>query len=177
MKFQKLFVSVATACLLVGVSSAAMAQEEPPPAAPVVDTCEKGAIIATIVDEIVVTGRSCFISDVAVEGNVTATNSQTFTITSSKVGGTISVTGSENATLLTNEVFDGDIAVQQNMRAIVSANRVESITAGGGGGNILVDQHTNAQVDRNIADGDITCTNNADLDSFFNLARGTLACP
>lgn len=173
MKLLKMLVSTATACLLLGAAGAAMAQEEP---APVVDTCESGAIILKVVDEIVVTDRSCFISDVLVSGNVTATGGQTVTISGSRINGNVSVTGGQNATVLGTQVLDGDILVEGNTNAIVSANRVESV-AQQVGGNILVNGNQEAKVNRNIADADITCTTNVDLNSFFNVAGGTSACP
>ena len=57
MKSLKLFVSVATMCLLVGASSTAMAVG-----------CPTGAIENQTVAEITIDGRSCFINEVIVQG-------------------------------------------------------------------------------------------------------------
>ena len=55
MKLQKLLLSAVTACLLLGVSGAAMADP---------DTCEDGFIVYERVSKIKIDGQPCFIHNV-----------------------------------------------------------------------------------------------------------------
>jgi hypothetical protein len=165
MKSQKLIIGAATACLLVGTSGAAMA----------VDTCEDGTIQHMEVDEIVVTDRSCFIDDVFVSGNITATGGEMLQIVNSHINGSVTVTGFQNALVNVNEVLDGFILVEENTNVWVSGNRVDSIN-GTSSNNIAVNSNEKAEVNRNISDGDIECDANGGLIAWFNVAGGALAC-
>jgi hypothetical protein len=183
MKIQKLYVSLATACLLVGVSGAAMAQEEPPPT-PVVDTCDDGSIWLTAVDEIVVDGRSCAILDVLVTGNVTATGGSTISLISSRVGGDVTVTGAGNAIIVNNQLYNGVLRVEGNQTAIVQANNVDRGSRNNSdiedttpGGSILVNQNQDATVQGNTVGRNIQCQGNGSLQSAGNIANGIDACP
>ena len=73
MKSLKMLISALTACLLVGASSAAMAQ--------MVTICPDGVIDGTeqaplMVSEIALNGVSCVIKNVSVTGDATITNGQ-----------------------------------------------------------------------------------------------------
>jgi hypothetical protein len=150
MKSLKLFVSVATVCLLVGASGTAMAVD-----------CADGAIEDQDVDEIIVDGRSCFINNVNVAGNVVVTNSEDLIMIRNDVGGRIRVIGGRNATLVGNEARN--IVVSRNVRATLALNRARRTIRVNG--NVL-----KAIVKRNAAVVAIICRNNGRLDSFENEA-------
>jgi DUF4097 and DUF4098 domain-containing protein YvlB len=173
MTFQKLAVSAATVCLLLGAPGVAMAQEEEP----VIDTCDEGQIIYKAVDEIVVDGRSCFINEVLVKGDVTATGGSTVTLISNRVGGSIDVSGATRAFLVANQTFNGDIRVEGNGSARVIGNLVNVGEATAAGGSLFVNDNDKARVNRNLVDGNIECVGNRVLESTFNLAGGTEICP
>jgi hypothetical protein len=161
MKSLKLFVSVATLCLLVGASGTAMAVD-----------CLGGAIEGTEgepleVDEITVDGRSCFINDVIVAGNVVVTNSEDLVMIDNDVRGRIRVIGGRNATLVGNEA--ANIVVSQNETATLALNRARRTIRVNG--NVR-----KATVKRNFAIIAIICRNNGRLDSFENESTGDVEC-
>jgi len=104
MKPLKLLVSIATVCLLVGASSAAMAVG-----------CPTGAIEDITVAEIIIDGKSCFIHDVIVQGNIIVTNTEEVTIVDSEVSGSVQLLSSRNATMVGTRVT-GNILARKNER-------------------------------------------------------------
>jgi uncharacterized protein YoxC len=151
MKSLKLFVSVATVCLLVGASSTAMAVG-----------CPTGAIENQTVAEITVDGRSCFINEVIVQGNVLVTNSEDLIMIKNNVQGDIRVIGGRNATLVANITEVGNIVVSRNEDATLALNvAARTIRVNGNGGKAIVK--------RNAAPL-IVCRNNDRLDAFENEA-------
>ena len=171
MKFQKLFLRVATGCLLVSASGVAMAQT--------VD-CAGGTIIGQQVDEIVINGQPCYIEDTTVNGNVTVTDSPDLDMINVEVKGNVSVQGSVSvteggsATLLRVDSFSGNIDVSGHSVAIVGACIVRGATAGSG--NMTVNNNAGAVVYSNVVVGNLTCTGNIELDQSFNRVYGTENC-
>ena len=151
MKLQKLLVSVATVCLLVGASSTAMAVG-----------CPTGAIENQTVAEITVEGESCFINEVIVQGDVLVTNSEDLIMIKTTVQGDIRVIGGRNAALVGNTAKVGSIVVSRNEDANVVLNvAAQTIRVNGNGGKAIVK--------RNAAPL-IVCRNNDRLDAFENEA-------
>ena len=151
MKSLKLFVSVATVCLLVGASSTAMAVG-----------CPTGAIENQTVAEITVDGRSCFINEVIVQGNVLITNSEDLIMIKNTVDGDIRIFEGRNATLVANTATVGNIVVTGNEDATLALNIAgQTIRVNRNGGKAIVK--------RNAAPL-IVCRNNDRLDAFENEA-------
>ena len=167
MKYQKLLVSAATACLLVGVSSAAMAVD-----------CPNGFIIGQSVDEIVINGQVCHIEDTVVDGNVTITNSPDVDMIDVQVTGNVTVTGgaNTNATLARVDSFSGSIDVSGHASAIVTACIARGAGTAADNGNMVVNNNTAAVVYTNLVVGNLTCTGNTELDEYFNRVYGTENC-
>jgi hypothetical protein len=158
MKNQKLLISVAIVCLLVGASGAAMALE----------TCAEGILQGTeeeplvVEGDIIIDGRSCFINDVIVNGNVTATNSEDLTMIDNQVNGDVRVTGGRDAIVTLNTV-KGNLLVRRNERALVVLNVASQI--------IWVNRTIKkATVKKNAAAIAIVCNENGRLDAFENEA-------
>ena len=166
MKSLKLLGATATACLLVGVSNAVIAQ---------VNTCEDGSIWKAVVNEIEVHGRSCDIRDVLVHGNITTTGGQTISLTSSHVGGDVNISGADNAIVKDNILFAGVLRVNENGIAIIEDN----ITAKGSEhpeGVMEFKRNQNAIVRWNTAGRSIDCKNNKELEAIGNVANGENRC-
>jgi hypothetical protein len=152
MKSLKLFVSVATACLLVGASGTVMAVD-----------CAGGIIENTTVDSITIDGQSCFINEVFVNGDVIVRNSEELVMVRNNVVGNIRVLGGRNVTLVANSAKDGSIVVRSNERALlVLNNATETIR--------VIRTGKKATVKRNLAAIAIVCRNNGRLDAFENEA-------
>ena len=152
MKSLKWLVSVATMCLLVGVSSTAMAVN-----------CLGGTIENQDVAEIIVDGRSCYINNVNVAGNVVVTNSEDLIMVRNNVGGDIRILGGRNATLVANTTtVEGNIVVSRNETAILVLNVAAQ--------TIRVINNDKATVKRNVAALLILCRRNGRLDAFENEA-------
>jgi hypothetical protein len=84
MRFQKLLISAVTVCVLVGVSSAAMAQE--------IVGCPDGVIENTTVDSIVIKlGSDCIIQNVVVLGDVTISNTMSASVINNQIGGNVDI--------------------------------------------------------------------------------------
>ena len=159
MKSLKLFVSVATVCLLVGASGTAMAVD-----------CADGIIEGTVeepleVDEITIIGQNCLIHDVAVTGDIVVVNSENLGIVDSTVGGRVRVIGNRNATLVGVDVV-GNITARNNEDANLALNVAR---------NIRVINNHRAVVKKNLAAGIIRCRGNDRLDAFENEA-GDVEC-
>jgi hypothetical protein len=163
MKNQKLLISAAIVCLLVGASGAAMAQE----------TCTEGILQGTeeeplvVEGDIIITGRSCFINNVIVNGDVTATNSEDLTMIDNEVVGNVRVIGGRFATIIGNKVGMVEdssntfpiLTVSNNERASVLINLVTNA--------IVVTGNDIADIKKNVVPF-LFCDNNRRLDSFRN---------
>ena len=167
MKFQKLFLTTATGCLLLGASGAAMAVD-----------CPSGFIIGARVTDITIDGQPCHIEDTIVDGNVTITNSPNINMFDVEVAGNVSVTGpagnTSNTSLSRVDSFGGNIDVNGHAIAIVSA----CIARGGvaGTGNVTVNNNLAAAVVSNVVVGDLNCAGNGELEDTFNRVYGTDDC-
>ena len=149
MKSLKWLVSVATVCLLVGASSAAMAVG-----------CPTGSIEDITVGEITINGQNCLIHNVTVTGDVNITNSEEVTIVNGTVGGGVRLIGSRNATMV-GVTVTGNIVARNNERANLAVNVASSIG---------VIRNQKAVVKRNVAAIVILCRGNNRLDAFENEA-------
>ena len=159
MKSLKLFVSVATMCLLVAASGTAMAVD-----------CAGGVIANQVVDQITVDGEDCIISNVTVTEDIEVTNSDTLVMVSNNVVGNIRVLRGGDVTLVANTTTAGNIVVRRNARANVVLNNALA-------GSIVVAGTINkAEVNRNFALFTILCRRNGRLDAFENEAEGDLEC-
>ena len=161
MKSLKLFVSVATMCLLVGASGTAMAID-----------CVGGVIANQEVDQITVDGENCIISNVTVTGDIEVTNSDELVMVSNNVVGNIRVLRGGDVTIVANTTTAGNIVVRRNARANVVFNNALA-----GSISIVVAGTINkAEVNRNFALFTILCRRNGRLDAFENEAEGDLEC-
>ena len=156
MKIQKLFLSFATAFLMVGASGAAMAVD-----------CASGIIAYAQVEEIIIDGQTCFIHKVLVEKNVDVKGGS-LTMIDSTVGGTVFVRNGNQAVILFNTIAGDFLKVKNKKFAVVVANIVN--------GNIVVSENDFARVNENAAAGNITCENNIEEDSVGNRAGGKDRC-
>ena len=158
MKSLKLFVSVATVCLLVAASGTAMAVD-----------CAGGVIANQEVDQITVDGENCIISNVTVTGDIEVTNSDELVMVSNNVVGNIRVLRGGDVTLAANTTTAGNIVVRRNSKATVVLNDALA-------GSIVVAGTINkAEVNRNFALFTILCRRNGRLDAFENEA-GDVEC-
>ena len=158
MKSLKLFVSVATMCLLVGASGTAMAID-----------CVGGVIANQEVDQITVDGEDCIISNVTVTGDIEVTNSDVLVMVSNNVVGNIRVLRGGDVTIVANTTTAGNIVVRRNSKATVVLNDALA-------GSIVVAGTINkAEVNRNFALFTILCRRNGRLDAFENEA-GDVEC-
>lgn len=158
MKYQKLFLSAALGCLLVGGSGAAMAVD-----------CAGGRIVYTTVPEIVIDGQPCFIQEVIVEGSVQITNSPELSMFDVDVGGPVTVTGGNSNNIVRTDVLIGNLGVTGSLATIVAGNTVQA-------GDLVVNNNTAAVVQRNAVNGNIQCVGNTELDALGNRATGTVDC-
>ena len=158
MKSLKLFVSVATMCLLVAASGTAMAVD-----------CADGIIANQEVEQITVDGEDCIISNVTVTGDIEVTNSDELVMVSNNVVGNIRVLRGGDVTLAANTTTAGNIVVRRNSKATVVLNDALA-------GSIVVAGTINkAEVNRNFALFTILCRRNGRLDAFENEA-GDVEC-
>ena len=168
MKLQKLFVSAAIGCLLVGVSGAAVAADV---------TCEDGLINNETVDNVTVTGRSCHISETIVEGDVTVTDSPNLTMTNNRVAGQIKVTsstGSGDVLLKDNRVFANPIVVQNVARVLILDNTLIGDTTKS---NMSFDDNTDeVNIFSNEVAGDLLCSGNNFVATSGNFVFGSDTC-
>jgi len=120
------------------------------------------------VDEIKIDGRSCFVNNVIVSGDVTVTNSEDFAMIDSVVKGSVRVLGCRNAIVVNNDVgsFESaetvtNLLVSRNEHAWVMLNIVSNVLA--------VNLNSKADVKKNAA-AILLCAGNRRLDSFENEA-------
>ena len=153
MKFKKLLAIPAIAYLLLLTSSAAMA----------VEFCEDGIIRDTIVDSIVINGQPCFIIGVRVLGRVEVINSPSLVMIDTNVGGRLRVQNSGSVGIVDTRVTDGSFIVRTSDLVAIKDNDVRD-------GFMRINRNIRATVTRNDAELNIDCFNNTDLGSSFNHA-------
>ena len=170
MKSQKLLVIAAIVCLLVGASGTAMAV-----------SCLGGIMEGTQetpleVDEIVVAGRSCFVHNVIVLGDVTVNNSEDFTMLDSSIKGDVLVTQSGAVIIAGNTVgvVEGDIATNSNL--VVRSNDRAWVLLNLITGSARVDFNSKADVKKNAVSFNLLCRENRRLDSIQNEVGGVEQC-
>lgn len=202
MKLQKLIISAATTCLLVGASGGAMARNDCPPS---------GFLVGETVEEFVIdedVGTSCTVVSTQVNGDVlVSSGSGGFIMKASIVNGNVQVSDTLVVSLVDNQVLrpanvdsGGNLAVGSTGDALV----VNNIVSGGGNlqvidsisgtclheasvfvmanlvqnGNLEVACNRTATVRQNtVTNGDISCSDNIELDSVDNQSQGgTVSC-
>ena len=158
MKCRNLVLSVATSCLLMGASNAAMAVD-----------CANGRIIFETVPKIVIDGQSCFIYAVTVEGKVTVKNSPVLNMSFTDVGGPMTIENGKNAVIIRVDVLKGNLVVTDYEAATVLSNTVED-------GVLKVNNNLLAVVRGNTVTGNIKCIGNGELEAAGNRATGVEDC-
>ena len=153
MKFKKLLAISAIAYLLLLTSSAAMA----------VEFCEDGIIRDTIVDSIVINGQPCFIIGVRVLGRVEVIDSPSLVMIENDVGGRLRVSNSGSVGIVNTRVTNGNFIVRTSDLVAIKDNDVKD-------GAMRINRNIRATVTRNDAELNIDCLNNTDLDATFNHA-------
>jgi len=164
--------------------------------------CPGGSIVGGECDEIVITepGAECSVVGVLVTGRVLVRDAENFTMIGSLVNGDVRVINTVSATLVRNQVDNGNLVAKGNdyssvLRNVVNGGniRVNDDVEGGKfeqdqiaivygnlvfSGNLRVNGNETADVTENIVnDGDITCRENIKLDSTDNTAvGGTVDC-
>ena len=168
MKTQKLFVSAAIVCLLVGVSGGTAMAEG----------CGDGVIqgenhegTLRVTDE-----RSCTIIGSTIGGDLLIINVDNVLLINNTVNGLILVDGQETdesvANIIENTVFRGVIVV----RDYEIANVIGNETLNKKEGDIRVNTNIRAFVQQNIAARNLRCIGNTALDASYNVARGSENC-
>jgi len=182
MKTQKLIVIVAIVCLLVGVSSAAMARND----------CPDGFLVGGTIDSIIINeSAACTILGVYVTGDedgrgIVVRGGGSITIKDSIVEGRLAVIDSGGEVLIEDNEVSDNIVVRDNtsftlvLRNVVrngqirvidqnlEGQRVEVIENLIFGGNLSVNGNASAAVIENRTDGNITCSDNVELISRNN---------
>ncbi len=153
MKFKKLLAISAIAYLLLLTSSAAMA----------VEFCEDGIIRDTIVDSIEINGQPCFIIGVRVLGRVEVIDSPSLVMIENDVGGRLRVSNSGSVGIVNTRVTNGNFIVRTSDLVAIKDNDVRD-------GAMRINRNIRATVTRNDAELNIDCFNNTDLDATFNHA-------
>jgi len=186
MKTQKLIVIVAIVCLLVGVSSAAMARND----------CPDGFLVGGTIDSIIINEplATCTILGVYVTGDedgrgIVVRGGGSITIKDSIVEGRLAVIDSSGEVLIEDNEVSDNIVVRDNtsftlvLRNVVrngqirvidqnlEGQRVEVIENLIFGGNLSVNGNASAAVIENRTDGNITCSDNVELISRNNRAQ------
>jgi hypothetical protein len=179
---QKLIVMATIVCLLVGVSSAAMARND----------CPDGSIVGGTIDSIIINepSASCTILGVYVTGDengrgIVVRDGGLITIKDSIVEGRLAVITSNSVLIEDNEVSDNIVVRDNNGFTLVLRNvvrngqirvnnqdlegqRVEVIENLIFGGNLSVNGNSSTAVIENRTDGNITCSDNEELISRNN---------
>jgi hypothetical protein len=156
MKSSKLANTAITACLLVGASSAAMAE-----------SCHSGNFDGAELSSLSVDGRACTVTNTIISGNVWVKNSEEFILVDSVVGGKVTVTQGGSAVISRNEI-DGTLTVERMEHAVIILNRTD--------GNTQVNDNNKANVKKNFVFANLLCEQNRRLDSFENEVTGTENC-
>ena len=150
MKSKNMFVSAATACLLLGVSGAAMAVP------PIRDsTCPAGVVLNEAVRNLTVTG-TCIVLGSVILGNVTVSNSDgdDFVLRDTVVNGLVKVTGG-SLIITRTDVVGSNLEVKDTTETVVNDTLVRA-------GNMRFEDNAYVLIRSNtVNDGDIQCVNNA----------------
>ena len=135
--------------------------------------CADGTIINKTVGNIKFDGIPCYIQDTIVENDVEVTNSPSFNMLGSQVGGHITVKGGSDVFLVLTKVNGkGDtVRITDNDSAIVSGNIIKN--------NLVVKRHLIAVVARNDVGGDLLCGDGGNIEqrTFLNNVGGNDNCP
>ena len=159
---------VAVGVILVGCSSNDEHMKEKVAAEAV--GCPSGFIIGGLVSQIEIDStKPCLIIGVTVEQSIQVKNSSAIIMVENDVGDSIGVTGSVFVGIVNNRVFTGNLEVIRNEQVQVIDNELLD-------GDILVKENDEADVNRNEASGDISCTGNGQLDSVLNREEGEEDC-
>lgn len=168
MKFQKLLLGTAAACFMLGASSAAIAEG-----------CPGGIIAIDSGSTIRISGVSCTVLGISVDGSVIVTDSPNFTLLGSVVTGRVFVTDGNNITILDSTVFGPAIRVEGATGDVVLSNNI--VTSG----NIVARNNVSASfpddadsvlIYSNTVGGDIRCRNNEFELASKNIAGGKINC-
>jgi hypothetical protein len=180
MRFQRLLLGTAIACLVVGASGAAMARND----------CPGGAIVGGVVDEIVINVfESCSIVGVLVTDRIRITGADDINIVNSSIRGDARVRETRAVTVVGNLVSGGNLVARDNLDVSVANNVVQggsilvtddreeqTVLVQGNTvdrGNLRVNGNERAEVtDNSVTDGDIVCKDNDRIDAKDNSARG-----
>ena len=170
---QLLYMAGAAAIGMVITEGSALAQE----------TCADGVLSYTSIEgNVEITGTSCFIDSVLVDGNVTATGSPNLIMTNSIINGDVSVSGGGVVAVSDNQV-KGDVDVSGNAFVVVATNDVDvsnpydPADAPEIGGNVTVNDNSQiAYIYRNAIDVNLTCKGNKERKVSQNLVGGEVDC-
>ena len=165
MKLEKLFVTAAAGCLLVGASGIVVAQDS---------NCEGGIVNNRTVNNLTVTDQECFVSETIARGNVTVSNSPSFIMTNSTVAGTITITGGAD-----DSVYIYDVEIFNNASVNGGSNVWwidNSFIGEAANSNLTVENAEEAQFWYNRMNGNLTCSNNNSQFNFANLVFGEDTC-
>ena len=108
-------------------------------------------------------------ASVTVEGKVEVTNSPVFNMSFSDVGGPLKIQTGKNAVLSRIDVLSGNFDISGYEAATIISNDVKD-------GNLRVRNNGIAFVHRNTVIGDIRCVGNANQDAEGNRATGKKRC-
>jgi hypothetical protein len=156
MKSQNLITTTALSCVLLFVSSAAMAAQD----------CADGYLTGFITGNIIIPeGGTCLIETAIVQGSVEAVGAVNVTVDAS-VSGHILIQDSVIANV--QGCRAKNINVVGNEVAVVLGNVVQ--------GNMTVNANERVWIEKNQAEGNITCKDNVDGSAVQNWAAGTVDC-
>jgi hypothetical protein len=163
MRIQKLLISAATSCFLVGASGAAVAAD-----------CAAGVINNRTVNNLKVTGTNCYVSETIVKGNVTVTDSPNFAMINNRVLGKITITGGGAVLLKDNELFDDRIRVDGTGIVWIFSNRLQGDPTTSN--MVLKNSADEVEIFNNTVDGNLVCENNSFQLASGNAVGGTNTC-
>ena len=162
-RHRKLLISISSGILLLGMSGAAIAAN-----------CAGGVINNRTVDNIIVEGTSCYVSETIVRGRVIVQNSPSFAMINNRVLGRVVIRGPGNVLLKDNELFDDALSV--NAAGIVWVFN-NSIQGDPERSNILLQRSTDeVQVYNNRVDGNLLCVDNMLQIASGNVVGGRNTC-
>jgi len=156
MKLLKLLSPVITACILIGTSNAAIAAG-----------CKGGYIEGQELDSLNLDGKTCFVVNTIIDGDVKVKNSEGFFLIDSVVRGDVKVTQGDE-TYISRNTIGKDLTVDRMDHAIVVLNIVD--------GNTGILGNDKADVKGNVFLINLFCDNNRRLDELKNTVNGAKDC-
>jgi hypothetical protein len=171
MKSQKLIVSIAIVFLLASTSGA-MADAD----------CQGGVLEGTELDplvidgDLVIDGQSCFINNALIRGDVTVTNSENLTMIDNVVEGNLHVSRGREAVILGNTIgiVEGELATNSNL--VIKRNERVWMLLNIVTGSARVNRNSKVDVKKNAVTFILLCVGNRRLDSFQNEVGGEEFC-